>query len=99
MAWHVALATLSAALIGFLAGLLSFHMKQRWCPVCGATLTCPDPAYHSHEDPTTQRRYGHDSARLNAAPTEARRTPAVGHDQSSGAVRGAGASPGEHVGE
>jgi hypothetical protein len=46
MAWQMALATVPATLIGFLAGLLSFHVKQRWCPVCGAALTCPDPTYH-----------------------------------------------------
>jgi len=25
-----------AMLLGFLAGLLSFKVKNRWCPICGA---------------------------------------------------------------
>lgn len=33
-------------LFGFLIGVFSFRLKQRWCPICGATLTCPEPAYH-----------------------------------------------------
>jgi hypothetical protein len=28
---------ISAVLLGFLAGLLSFKVKDRWCPHCGAT--------------------------------------------------------------
>ncbi len=31
-----------AMLLGFLAGLLSFKVKARWCPVCGAVKSCPD---------------------------------------------------------
>ena len=27
--------------IGFLAGLVTFRRKQRWCAECGAMLTCP----------------------------------------------------------
>lgn len=38
--------TVAAIVIGFLAGLLSFKIKRRWCPTCGATLTCPDAASH-----------------------------------------------------
>ncbi|MDG4768411.1 hypothetical protein O7632_30600 [Solwaraspora sp. WMMD406] len=34
------LAMAGAALIGFLAGLLSFKVKSRWCPECGA-MTYP----------------------------------------------------------
>lgn len=33
-------AVASAVLIGFLAGLLTFRAKQRWCPSCGTTLAC-----------------------------------------------------------
>jgi hypothetical protein len=33
-------AVLAALIIGFLAGLLTFRKAQRWCPVCGMTLTC-----------------------------------------------------------
>lgn len=37
----LALAVLSALLVGFLAGLLSFKVKTRWCPSCGSTTqTC-----------------------------------------------------------
>lgn len=28
---------LVASMLGFLAGLLSFRIKSRWCPECGAT--------------------------------------------------------------
>jgi NADH pyrophosphatase NudC (nudix superfamily) len=27
----------AALMVGFLAGLLSFKVKCRWCPECGAT--------------------------------------------------------------
>jgi hypothetical protein len=30
-------AVVSAALLGYLAGLLSFKVKDRWCPRCGST--------------------------------------------------------------
>lgn len=88
MAWHLALATFPAALIGFLAGLLSFRLKQRWCSVCGAMLTCPDPTYHG--DLSQDRRPQHDSRR-NAAPAGTRRTPT---NRRTNAVRGAGESAG-----
>jgi NADH pyrophosphatase NudC (nudix superfamily) len=40
------LATVTAALVvGFLGGLLSFKAKQRWCPRCGVTLTCPEGCF------------------------------------------------------
>lgn len=32
-------AVISALLLGFLAGLLSFKVKDRWCPHCGATTS------------------------------------------------------------
>jgi hypothetical protein len=32
-------AVISALLIGYLAGLLSFKVKDRWCPQCGSTTT------------------------------------------------------------
>jgi hypothetical protein len=32
---------LAAMLIGFLAGLLSFRVKSRWCATCGAVKSCP----------------------------------------------------------
>jgi hypothetical protein len=30
-----------ATLLGFLGGLLSFKVKSRWCPTCGAVKSCP----------------------------------------------------------
>ena len=35
------LVTLFAMLLGYLAGLLSFKIKSRWCPECGAIKSCP----------------------------------------------------------
>jgi hypothetical protein len=35
-------AVVAALLVGFLTGLLAFRVKQRWCRVCGANLTCGD---------------------------------------------------------
>ncbi|WP_412739904.1 hypothetical protein [Krasilnikovia sp. MM14-A1259] len=35
-------AVVAALLLGFLSGLLSFKVKNRWCPQCGgSTLVCP----------------------------------------------------------
>jgi hypothetical protein len=31
---------LAALTVGFLAGLLTFRAKQRWCGVCGRSLEC-----------------------------------------------------------
>lgn len=36
--------TVAALVLGFLTGLLTFKRSLRWCPVCGATLLCPDCA-------------------------------------------------------
>lgn len=30
----------AAVLLGFVAGLVSFKVKTRWCRSCGETLTC-----------------------------------------------------------
>ncbi|GAA1791274.1 hypothetical protein GCM10009835_06130 [Planosporangium flavigriseum] len=30
-----------AVLLGFLAGLLSFKVKSRWCTECGTVKSCP----------------------------------------------------------
>ncbi len=30
-----------ALLLGFLAGLLSFKVKSRWCSTCGVVKSCP----------------------------------------------------------
>jgi hypothetical protein len=40
----VAIAATSALLVGFLAGLISFKVKSRWCPQCGAMTTADLPA-------------------------------------------------------
>ncbi len=40
----VAIAATSALLVGFLAGLISFKVKSRWCPHCGTTTTAEVPA-------------------------------------------------------
>jgi hypothetical protein len=40
----VAIAATSALLVGFLAGLISFKVKSRWCPQCGAMSTADMPA-------------------------------------------------------
>ncbi|GAA0585897.1 hypothetical protein GCM10010172_83930 [Paractinoplanes ferrugineus] len=40
----VAIAATSALLMGFLAGLISFKVKSRWCPHCGAMTTADLPA-------------------------------------------------------
>jgi hypothetical protein len=34
-------------LFGFALGLLSFKIKSRWCPECGAWTHCRQPA-HTH---------------------------------------------------
>jgi hypothetical protein len=39
----VAIAVTSALLVGFLAGLISFKVKSRWCPQCGAMTTADLP--------------------------------------------------------
>lgn len=35
------LPVIPSLIIGFLAGLLTFRLKQRWRTSCGAMLTCP----------------------------------------------------------
>jgi hypothetical protein len=39
---EMAMAVVTAVVFGFLAGLLSFRAKGRWCPECGTTLICPE---------------------------------------------------------
>jgi len=34
------LVTAVLVLVAYLAGLLSFKVKSRWCPVCGAIKSC-----------------------------------------------------------
>ena len=40
----VAIAATSALLVGFLAGLITFKIKSRWCPQCGAMTNADLPA-------------------------------------------------------
>jgi NADH pyrophosphatase NudC (nudix superfamily) len=35
-------AVVAALMLGFLAGLFTFKVKNRWCPVCGATTITAD---------------------------------------------------------
>jgi hypothetical protein len=35
---------------GFLAGLLTFRLKNQWCPGCGATLACSDESCLARRD-------------------------------------------------
>jgi hypothetical protein len=37
----IAGALVGVGLLGYLAGLLSFRVKSRWCRECGATTRCP----------------------------------------------------------
>ena len=37
----------AALVVGLLVGLLLAKIKTRWCPTCGAMLTCPFPTYHA----------------------------------------------------
>jgi hypothetical protein len=36
-------AVIAALMVGFLAGLLVFKIKQRWCPHCGSLTTAEVP--------------------------------------------------------
>ncbi len=40
MDWPYVMTVLAAVLLGFLAGLLTFKVKQKWCPECGGELRC-----------------------------------------------------------
>ena len=48
MGLAVASTIILALPVGFLAGLLTFHLKQQWCPVCGVTMTCPNAHAAGH---------------------------------------------------
>jgi hypothetical protein len=49
----LALTATSALLVGFLAGLLSFKVKSRWCPHCGAMTTADVPVRPSPPRPAS----------------------------------------------
>ena len=40
--WQDAVITIFAAMLGFIAGLVTFKRSNRWCPRCGSTLVCPE---------------------------------------------------------
>jgi hypothetical protein len=44
-------------ILGFLAGLLLFKVKARWCPVCGGRLRCVDCLYGTGAPGTTTREH------------------------------------------
>jgi hypothetical protein len=46
----VAFSVVAALLVGFLAGLLTFKSKQRWCERCGRTLTCASCLINAETD-------------------------------------------------
>jgi hypothetical protein len=48
---YLTIALVTVALIGgFAAGLLTFKRSSHWCPICGATLRCPECA-QQHRSP------------------------------------------------
>ncbi len=59
-------AVVLATLLGYLAGLLSFKVKSRWCASCGAVKSCPNcsgwtktvAAQRPSGDPVPARRFG-----------------------------------------
>jgi hypothetical protein len=38
--WTYAITAVLTALLGFVAGMLTFKRSQRWCPRCGIALRC-----------------------------------------------------------
>jgi hypothetical protein len=38
--WAVGIGMVTSAVVGFLAGMLTFHRSLLWCRECGETLTC-----------------------------------------------------------
>jgi hypothetical protein len=48
-------ALVGTAMLGFMAGLFSFKVKSRWCPLCGSALTCPTCARAAEHRAQAQR--------------------------------------------
>jgi hypothetical protein len=48
-----------ALIVGFAAGLLTFKRASHWCPVCGATLRCPDCAHAQRSTRSSTPTSGH----------------------------------------
>ncbi len=42
----------AALLLGFLAGLLAFRVKSRWCPNCGVTTVALRERHGQQPEPT-----------------------------------------------
>lgn len=40
------MAVVAAVILGFLAGLFTFRLKERWCPHCGSTTVPLDQRTH-----------------------------------------------------
>jgi hypothetical protein len=78
-----AIAAVIALTVGWLAGVLTFRIKQRWCPTCGTSLACPighaapwhsptpSPERTCHGDMQEPRNNDH----RNTAPASAWREP------------------------
>lgn len=92
----VVFAVVGALLVGFVAGLLTFRLKQQWCPMCGETLRCTNPAHRSYAQLPQERRRYRDTNR-NAAPagtwgstaggrTNTVRRPGEGSSRRTGSV-------------
>jgi ABC-type branched-subunit amino acid transport system permease subunit len=42
----IVFAVVGAVIFGFLAGLLAFRVKSRWCPACGTTTSALVDRHH-----------------------------------------------------
>jgi hypothetical protein len=72
----VAIVAALALTIGWLGGVLTFRVTQRWCPVCGVSLTCPGGHRAAPRFPTSERFNGDtDRNTRHSAPAAAWRTP------------------------
>jgi hypothetical protein len=40
VSWLYTIVATGLVLLGFVAGMVTFKRSLRWCPVCGATLSC-----------------------------------------------------------
>lgn len=68
----VAIAAAIALTIGWLGGVLTFRVTQRWCPVCGVSLVCPGGHRAAPRFPTSERFNGDtDRNTRNSAPAAA----------------------------
>jgi len=56
-----AVTVLAAGCLGFVAGLLSFRVKTKWCRSCGRVKSCPKCSDWVH--PLAPNRYGYGATR------------------------------------